>query len=406
MLINNTKKVILLSYICIASVSAAIITPALPQIQHAFALTQGAVAWVVSIFLLGYVIGQLIYGPLANRFGRLSALRSGLSINLVGIIICLAAAYSCNYHLLLLGRFVTAIGAAAGLSCTFILINELLSPKVAKHILSFAMVAFTLGIGLAVLIGGVITQYYHWQGCFIVLLLHSLLMLLLTWQFPETLTEKKALHPIILIKGYYHAIKNAQLIIFSLAVGLCSAFAYCYAAAAPIIAQKVLSLSPSQYGYWNLINMFGMLGSGYLSAYLLKRYDTKKVLLASLFILIPCLVSLSLFATSNHPSTLWFFATSLALYLFSGVLFPCGSHLASNAITDKANAASMMSFINMGSAMLSVIIMGYLPFSHSFAFALVLIGFYLVVSLLIILQLLNTSKHFFDKNNKPISKNI
>jgi MFS transporter, DHA1 family, multidrug resistance protein len=123
------------------------------------------------------------------------------------------------------------------------------------------MVAFTLGIGLAVLMGGIITQYYHWQGCFMALLLHGLLMLILTWQFPETLTEKKALHPIILIKDYYNAIKNAQLIIFSLAVGLCSAFAYCYAAAAPVIAQKVLSLSPSQYGYWNLINMFGMLGS-------------------------------------------------------------------------------------------------------------------------------------------------
>ena len=67
----------LLSYISIASVSAAIITPALPEIQAQYALSLGNVEWIVSTFLIGYVFGQLIYGPLANQFGRLKALRIG-----------------------------------------------------------------------------------------------------------------------------------------------------------------------------------------------------------------------------------------------------------------------------------------------------------------------------------------
>lgn len=70
----------LLSYISIASVSAAIVTPALPQIQEQYALNPGSVEWMVSAFLVGYVIGQLIYGPLANQYGRLKALRLGLYI--------------------------------------------------------------------------------------------------------------------------------------------------------------------------------------------------------------------------------------------------------------------------------------------------------------------------------------
>ena len=72
----------LLSYISIASVSAAIITPALPEIQIQYALNLGTVEWIVSAFLIGYVFGQLIYAPLANQFGRLKALRIGLIINL------------------------------------------------------------------------------------------------------------------------------------------------------------------------------------------------------------------------------------------------------------------------------------------------------------------------------------
>lgn len=74
---GKLKIALLLSYVCIASISATIITPALPQIENTYSLNYGDVQWVVSIFLMGYVVGQLIYAPLANRFGRLNALRTG-----------------------------------------------------------------------------------------------------------------------------------------------------------------------------------------------------------------------------------------------------------------------------------------------------------------------------------------
>ena len=107
---NIYKTILLLSYICIASFSAAIVTPALPQIGSFFHITSSSLSWVVSIFLVGYVIGQLIYGPIANRFGSLNALRSGLVINLIGIIICLIGIESSMYMVILAGRFITALG--------------------------------------------------------------------------------------------------------------------------------------------------------------------------------------------------------------------------------------------------------------------------------------------------------
>ena len=82
--LSQSKIVLLLSYITIASISAAIITPGLPLIEHSYELGHGALEWVISIYLLGYMLGQLIYGPLANQFGRLWALRCGLLLNLLG----------------------------------------------------------------------------------------------------------------------------------------------------------------------------------------------------------------------------------------------------------------------------------------------------------------------------------
>ena len=387
---NKTKIMLLQSYICVASASAAIITPALPHIERAYALSHGSIEWVVSIFLLGYVLGQLIYGPLANRYGRLPALRSGLLINLVGIVICLIAVSIGSYYVLLLGRLITALGAAAGLACTFILINELLSKEQAKQAMSFALVFFTVGIGLSVTLAGIVTQYFHWQYCFWILLFHGIFMFISTWQFPETLTNPKPLQVSTILIGFRQALESKQLIKYALIVGLNSAVAYCYSAAAPIYTQSILHLSASQYGYWNLFNIIGMFASGFLSANLMKRWSAEKVLLCALARMVPCIFSLMILSNAAHPNAFWFFSTTLFLYLFSGLLFPAGSFLASNAISDKASASSMMSFIYMGSAMLSVIIMGYLPLSTLLALITVITSF-----LIFAWYLLLSEKSFF-----------
>jgi MFS transporter, DHA1 family, multidrug resistance protein len=380
--ISGLKTAILLSYLCIASISAAIITPALPLIEHDYALTHGALEWIVSIFLLGYVVGQLLYGPIANRFGRLTSLRSGLLINIVGIVMCLIAAKHANYPFLLVGRLVTALGAASGLSCTFMLLNESLSPVRAKHAMSFAIVSFTLGIGLAVTVGGVMTQYFHWQYCFWLLLVHGVVMLMLTWQFEETLEQPIALHPRTILSGYLKALKNSQLIVLSLTVGFVSVMGYGYSAAAPIYAQVNLLLSPSQYGYWNLMNMVGMLGSGFLSAFLMKRHEAKTILFFGIICIAPVILSLVFLSLIGNTNALWFFITTTLLYLFSGLLFPAASYIASNAIPDKASASSMMSFINMGSAMMGVVIQGYLPLHSILSFAVVISSFFMMIIIL------------------------
>ena len=383
-MINSFKTAVLLSYICIASLSAAIITPALPHIQSYFDLSKGAVEWVVSIFLLGYVIGQLIYAPIANRFGRLTALRTGLVINLVGIAICICSAYWHLFSLLLMGRLITALGAASGLTCTFMLINELLPKDRAKHAMSLAIVSFTLGIGVAVLLGGVITQYLQWQDCFIVLLIHGVVMFVITYQFPETLTTPKPICLKIIVNQYRVGFLHSRLIVFSLLVGFVSFFAYGYSASAPIYAQNTLHLTASQYGYWNSINMIGMLLSGFVGAYLMKKHHEKRVLWIGFSGVLLGLCALVILSLTQFDNSVAFFSITSYLYFTTGLLFPAGSYLASTSIDDKASASSVMSFMNIGSAMLGVIVMGYLPLHALSAFTVMLGLFFVAVVLMVV----------------------
>jgi len=379
---NKLKTAILLSFICIASISSAIITPALTKIELFYSLSHGALEWVVSIFLLGYVIGQLIYGPIANRYGRLKALRVGLFINLIGVLVCICSTYFVSYGLLLFGRLITALGSAAGLSCTFMLLNELLSEKEAKGAMSFAIVSFTVGIGLAVTLGGMITTYLQWQYCFWLLLFHGILMYGLTYLFQETLQNPIKFNLTKVLSGYKKALSNKTLLIFSLTLGFVSAISYCYSTAAPIYAISVLKLTASSYGYWNIINMIGMFASGFISASLMNEYGPNKLLKIGFAALAPCLMSLILIALTGASSTLWFFLTTMMLYLCGGLLFPACSYLASNAIEDRASASSMMSFINMMTAMLSVIVMGYLPFAMIISFGFILFSLFLLTFVL------------------------
>jgi len=392
MAMSRLKCAVLLSYACLASVSAAIITPALPHIEKTYSLSHGALEWVISIFLVGYVFGQLIYAPIANRFGRLSAFRLGLFINIVGIVVCLIANSIPSYSLLLVGRLVTALGAACGLSCTFLLINELYPPEKAKHIMSYAVIPFPVGIGLAVTVGGLVTQYWQWQDSFWILLVHGLLMFALTWVFTETLQTPIQINLQTLLAGYWSALKNKQLIIFGAILGFVSVYNYGFSAAAPIYTQSILHLTPSQYGYWNLLNMLGMLSAGFISAYFIKQYGVKQVLLSGFVLLIPCILSLLFIAFFLDVSVVWFFVTTALLYLLTGLLFPAASYLASNAMEDRASASSMMSFINMGLGTLSVVIIGYLPFESIRALVFTIILFYVLTVPLAVIQLSHFEK--------------
>ncbi|WP_133129526.1 MFS transporter [Legionella yabuuchiae] len=383
----------LLSYISIASVSAAIITPALPEIEHQYHLAIGSVEWMVSAFLIGYVLGQLIYGPLANQFGRLKALRIGLTINLLGIIICLTALFANFYWLLILGRFISALGAASGLACTFMLINEWLPETQRKSAMAYAVFSFALGVGIAVMIGGIITEYWHWQGCFWLLLAHGLVMLWGTQVFSETLVEAKPIHLSRIITDYSTTLKSPTLVVYSIVVGSCSAISYCFSAAGPQIAQNSLDLSAAEYGYWNGLNVIGMLAGGILAKQLLTRLSENSVIAIGLTGVAIAISNLFLMWHLGSQSALWFFLITASLYLLSSFLFSGGSAIASNAIADKASSAAMMSFINMGFATLAVIVMGYLVHNPLLGFTLILLIIWLLV-----VGLIFTKKSLINKS--------
>ena len=288
------------------------------------------------------------------------------------------------YMVILAGRFITALGAASGLACTFMLMHDLLNENEYKHAMPYTTLSFTLGIGLAVLMGGLVSEYLNWAVCFWILLIHGVVMIVSTLCFPNNNKKLCELNLLSILKNYGHALMNARLIIFSLVVGLMSSFSYVYSAIAPLYANHYLYQTSSEYGYWNLINMAGMLIGGLLGARIMKFYGPNKLLAAGLMGFIPCCLSLLIVALSHSHYPLWFYITTMCMYIFGGFLFPSGSYFALDSTPDKANGSSMMSFVNMLSAVVSVIIAGYLPTSIIVSFATIITVFLVMVGVLLL----------------------
>jgi len=177
-------------------------------------------------------------------------------------------------------------------------------------------------------------------------------------------------------------------------VGCCSAISYCFSAAGPQVSKDLLTLSAAQYGYWNGLNIIGMLLGGLLVKQLLARFSINVVIAIGFLGMAFGIGNLFIIWGTASQSALWFFLTTASLYLFSSLLFSGGSLVASNALTDKASAAAMMSFVNMCFATLCVILMGYLGTNPLLGFVIILSFIWLlVVGLLFMKKQCSTSRH-------------
>lgn len=204
----------LLLLISFASVNAVLFTPALPDIAYFFEIREDVAQQTITWFLIGYALGQLVYSPIANRFGRKPALYAGIILQITSSLLCVLAGVIHEYWLLVIARFMLALGSGVGLKMTFTLVNECYEPKMASQKISYLMLAFAITPGLSVGIGGILNTYYGWTSCFYAGAIYGCLLLLLVTRLPETqkTLDLNAFKMKYLLHSYSSQFKNRQLI--------------------------------------------------------------------------------------------------------------------------------------------------------------------------------------------------
>lgn len=351
----------LILLISFASVNAVLFTPALPNIANYFSISSDIAQHTITWFLIGYAIGQLLYGPIANRFGRKPALYVGIILQILSSFICVASGIFHDYFFLVLGRFFLALGSGVGLKMTFTLVNECYEPKIASQKISYVMLAFSITPGLSVALGGFLNEHYGWISCFYASALYGFILLLLITRLPETqkVLDLNALKLNHLIESYVSQFKNIKLISGGLLMGSSTSFVYLFAAIAPFIAINFFKMTSEQYGLANLLPPIGLILGSLASAQLIKKYSLQKLIHFGIYITgIGILLMLTGFLI--HVGAIFsLFLPMIVIYFGLCFILANASSLAMSNTLDKAHGSAVMNFLNMGFTTLMVISLGF-----------------------------------------------
>ena len=363
-----TKKpsfLLLFLLISFGSITAVAFTPALPEISLFFNVSAKAAGLTITLFLVGYALGQLLYGPLANRFGRKVALYIGIALEIIGSLLCVAAAPLHAFWLLVLARLLMALGASVGLKMSFTLVADSYTQEESRKIISHLMIAFAITPALGVAMGGFLVEHFAWMSTFYFMAAYGLVVLALTMRMPETAKslDQDALKPVKIWAKYSATLARVELPIAALLMGCATSFVYVFASLAPFIAMQTLGLNPAQYGMWNLLPVIGVIVGSQLSAHLSQTLSPMKAIAFGIGVMLVGVLIMVAAFMSGALIALFLFLPLLIIYVGLGFIYASASGIATAKIEDKSNASAMMSFINMGLTTLIVLALGFVHMS-------------------------------------------
>ncbi|MEM9243303.1 MAG: MFS transporter [Pseudomonadota bacterium] len=394
----DTKKpqlACLILLISFPSVAAVLISPALPPISDFFNVSNGYTQQLITIFIVGYALGQLIYSPFANRFGRKIAAYLGIMLYILSSLICLMGIYAHQLDIVIIGRFFMALGASVGMIITFTVINDFYHPEQARPIVSFATLAYSFMPAVAVALGGFITSHFSWIDCFYFYLCYGILMLFIVKLLPETLVTKNhnALKLKSLLSDYHKAFSARRLLLFASIYGLMAAFIYIIASAAPFIGIDRIGLTPADYGVLLLIPYGGQFVGALFAGIISKQFSAYQVMfLGYVSITLGCVAMFILFLLH------WITIFSLMMPIFFIMLglpmtYGGSTVMALTGFDDKATGSAILSFTAMFIALVATFAVTVLPNRNP----LVMPSLFIVVLLLAIIAFWYAARRYRDQ---------
>ena len=316
--------------------------PAMPTIARELAVSAGDVQYTLAIFLFGSAIGQLLYGPITDAFGRKRPLYVGFVLYCIGTLIC---ASSSTIQALVIGRFVQAVGAAATGVITSAIARDLWSGAELAHRLSTLMMILGAAPILAPSLGGFILLRWDWHGLFWFLTAFGIVSAVAVTFLPETSSpeSRTALNFGNTIDSFKILLRNRRFVAYLLTSAAAGGMLLTYITSSSFIYIELLGVTPSQFALFFGINACGIVAASTLNRVLLKRFSLQRIaqttVLSTIAISIVLIIGAS-FGLTNLPilSGLFFL-----LILSIGMVFPNLGALTFGAIESLFGSASALS---------------------------------------------------------------
>lgn len=246
--------------------------PAFPSLAESFHTHPGTVAFTLSAFFIGLAVGQLVYGPLADRFGRKPPMLIGLALYVLASIGCVFAP---TIQALIALRALQAFGACGGLVMSRAMVRDLFETQEAARVFSLLMLVMGLAPILAPFLGGLVMGFAGWQGIFWALAVFGAsVAAAVAVYLPETLEHHGRVELGLgeILKVYGGLLRHLKYMGFALSGAIAQAGMFAYIAGSPFVFITLNGVPANRYGILFGLNAAGLIASSQVNAFLLRRH--------------------------------------------------------------------------------------------------------------------------------------
>lgn len=299
-------------------------------------------------FFIGIAVGQMIYGPLLDRFGRRIPLIVGLLLYIVASIVL---AYTYTVENLIFYRFVQALGSCVGMVASRALVRDYFPPNEMARIFSMLMLVIGVSPILAPTVGGYVVHFFGWQYIFLVLaIMISVVLIGVVFFLPDKKGPDRSLslRPKPIAKGFWNVGKHPQFYIYALSGSLSAAGLYAYLSGSSFVMMELFGVNERQYGWIFGLIAAGLIISSQINGWVLRRFQSAYI--AKRALVIQALVGLTMIIlTISNLISLPVIIFLVFAYLFcQGFVFPNTSALALRPFENAAGSASaLLGFVQM-----------------------------------------------------------
>lgn len=355
--------------------------------------TVAKVSMTLSSYFIGISAGQLLYGPLLDRFGRKKPLFIGLMVYILASLGCI---YVADIDTFIGLRFIQAIGSCAATVASVAMVRDLFPVKDIPKVFSLLMLVLGLSPMLAPTIGGYVTEDYGWHTVFFILMCMGIAILIAAQlglpnsYKPDTSISLK---PKPIISNFMKVLKEPQFYTYAFTGSIAFSGLFTYVAASPIIFMDIYDVDAKTYGWIFAFMSVSFIGSSQLNSILLKKFSSEQMILAALISQSVISVVFLILALND---LLGLYETIIMLFLFLGCLGISNPNTAGLTMAPFAknagSASALMGAIQLGLGALASFAVGV--FVKDSVVPMVLI---MTITTLIALVILNIGKRFIKE---------
>lgn len=359
--LSATRGTVLLltAMAAVGQFASNVYTPSLPAVAASLGVTSASAQLTFAVFLASFAVAQLVYGPIADRYGRRPVLFAGLGLFLLGTVGCAIAP---SLDTLIGARIVQAFGAAAGLVVSRAATRDSFDGNELAKTLAAVTIAFALVPGLTPLLGGVVQSLADWRAVFWVTLAAGLAVTL--WsavKLPETLrSPSEDLSPRRVTSGYASIIRDRIFRGYALTAGLVFGAMSAFFAASPELFIGHLGVGPAEYGLYPPLAVSGFIIGGIVTRRLVGKVKPRRIAAIGLLIMTAALVLMLALPLLGIVHKHGFNAAMVLNVTGLGVFLPTAIAGALQRFPDRAGAAaSVQGFLQMSGGALGAFAVGF-----------------------------------------------